>query len=108
MSYTSLLIDTCTIQRSTDGAQDGYGQPAQTWTDWATAQACRLMATQAREITLGAEVVIADYKLFLEDLAITEQDRVIIGGITYEVLQVATRQDGDADHHVEAYMRTVR
>jgi hypothetical protein len=66
------------------------------------------MATKGREILIGAEVVIADYTLFIDDIDITEQDRVIIGSVTYEVLLVGTRQDSTSGHHKECFMRTVR
>lgn len=108
MSYTTLLIDTCTVRRFTAGAPDNYGHPAETWADHLTDQACRLMATSGVEVKVGAEVVVADYKLFLLDIDITEQDRVIVNSITYEVLLVSDRQDGIADHHKECLLVTVR
>lgn len=108
MSYSSLLINTCTVQRFTEGTLDDYGIPSKTWIDHLTDEPCRLMASSGREIKVGAEVVIADYKLFLGDVDIIEQDRVIIGSITYEVLLVADRQDGVGSHHKECFMRAVR
>ncbi len=108
MSYTSLLISTCTVRRFTAGAQDAYGNPAETWADHLTSQACRLQSVTNTEIKVGAELVRADYKLFLQDIDITEQDRVVLGSITYEVLSVANRQDGTADHHKECLLRVLR
>ncbi len=108
MSYTSLLIDTCTVRRFTTGAVDDYGHPTKTWADHLTNQACRLMTTTGIEVKVGAEVVVANYELFLEDIDITEQDRVIVNSITYEVLLVSDRQDGIADHHKECLLRTIR
>lgn len=108
MSFVDLLIDTCTIRRYTTGAADDYGKPVETWADHISDQACRLMVTTGREIKIGAEVVIADYKLFIDDVDVTEQDRVIISAITYEVLLTATKKDSDEAHHKELAMRTVR
>lgn len=108
MGFEDLLINTCTVRRYTEGAQDDYGNPAEVWADHLVDQACRLMATNGREIKVGAEVVIADYKLFIADVDITEQDRVVVDSVTYEVLLVADRQDGDNTHHKECYMRAVR
>lgn len=108
MSFDDLLINTCTVRRYTEGAAGDYGTPAKTWTDHLTDQACRLMATNGRETKVGAEVVIADYKLFIADVDITEQDRVVIDSTTYEVLLVADRQDSDDVHHKECYLRVVR
>ena len=108
MSYTSLLIDTCTTQRYTEGAEDAYGAPVLTWADNLTDTACRLQATTGIELTIGAEVVVADYKLFLGDVNITEQDRVVKDSITYEVLLVSNRQDGITSHHKECLLRVSR
>ena len=107
MSYTSLLIDTCTVRRYTEGVVDDYGTPAKDWDDHVD-EDCRLEAGAGIELTIGAELVIADYRLFLGDVDITEQDRVIIGTITYEVLLVADKQDGIDSHHKECLMRVTR
>ena len=108
MSFTSLLTNTCTTQRFTEGVADSYGNPALTWADHLVDEACRLMATSGRELKVGAELVVADYKLFLGDVDITEQDRVIISGITYEVLLVEDKQDSTTSHHKECHMRVSR
>lgn len=109
MTFAELLIDTCTVRRYRTGDADDYGKPAQEWYDLATDQPCRLMATTGREVLVGAEVVIADYKLFIEDTSsITEQDRIIVDGSTYEILSVMNRKDGIGVHHRELLMRTVR
>ena len=108
MSYTSLLIDTCTTQRFTEGAVDAYGNPALTWADYLTDEACRLVASSGREIKVGAEIVVADYKLFLGDVDITEQDRVVIDSLTYEILLVQDYADHTASHHKQVWMRISR
>ena len=109
MTFTDLLIDTCTVRRFRTGDADDYGKPAQTWYDLASDQSCRLMTTTGREIKIGAEVVIADYKLFIEDTTgITEQDRIVVNDVTYEILLVMARKDGIGTHHKELLMRTVR
>ena len=108
MSFEDLLINTCTIQRYMEGAADAYGTPVKTWAAHISGKDCRLMAGKGREVMVGAEVVIADYTLFIEDVDITEQDRVIIDSVTYEVLLVADKQNGSDDHHKECFMRAVR
>ncbi len=108
MSYSSLLINTCTVQRYTEGAKDNYGNPALTWANHLADESCRLMASGGRELKVGTELVIADYKLFLGDVDITEQDRVVIGAVTYEVLLIEDRQDSTASHHKECMMRVSR
>ncbi len=108
MSYTSLLIGTCTVQRYTEGAADDYGNLTLTWADHLTDEACRLQAARGREIKVGAEIVIADYKLFLGDVDITEQDRVVIGSLTYEILLVEDYDDSVTGHHKQVWMRISR
>lgn len=109
MSYLSLLIHTCTVRRFTTvaGVVDDYGNPVETWADHLTAD-CRLTSSTGREIKVGVELVIADYKLFVEDIDITEQDRVVIGGITYEVLLVQGYSDDTSSHHKQCWLRVVR
>ncbi len=109
MSYTSLLIDTLTTQRFTEGSSDAYGNPAITWADNLTAQACRLTTLSGgRELKVGAELVLADYRLFVLDIDIVEQDRVVIGLLTYEVLLVEDYADGVGEHHKQVWMRISR
>lgn len=117
MSYESLLISTCTIQRYAEGARDAYGKPAPTWTDVPalTDIPCRLIEgigkgtlLAGREVRVGAEVVVADYTLFLLDVEITEQDRVVIGAVTYQVRMVIRPLDSTGGHHKEIALETVR
>ena len=100
MSYLELLINTCTIRRWADSGTDAYGNPIKSWGDIAT-KPCRLVAGAGKEIKVGAEVVLSNYHLFLEDADITERDRVVIGVGTYEVVLVSDRQNGAGMHHKE-------
>ncbi len=61
-----------------------------------------------REVKVGAEVVLADLQLFLLDVDITEQDRVVLAGRTYEILSVVPRQDSVTGHHKECFIRVVK
>ena len=108
MSFDSLLIHTCTTQRFTEGVADGYGNPALTWADHLTDQTCRLVAAPGKELKVGAEIVVADYKLFVQDIDITEQDRVVISGLTYEVLLVQDYDNGTSSHHKQCWLRISR
>jgi hypothetical protein len=115
VSYSDLLINTCTIKRFTEGAADGYGNPVKAWADHLADEPCRLVAYTGRiigqggfELKVGAEVVVAENMIFFNDIDITEQDRVIIDSITYEVILVLFRQDAVGDHHKQVYVRTVR
>lgn len=95
------MINTCTVRRYTEGVVDAYGGLTKAWGDHLVDQPCRLVAGSGREIKVGAEVVISNYRLFLEDIDITERDKVVIGSDTYEVVLVNDRQDGDGIHHLE-------
>jgi hypothetical protein len=108
VSFTDLLINTCTVKRWNPTGTDEYGNSTGSWDDHLIDQNCRLMASSGREIMVGAEVVIADYKLFIGDVDITERDRVVLDSTTYEVLLVAPRQDSSSEHHLECYLRVVR
>ena len=116
MSYATLLINSCTVLADTGVAPDTYGGIIPDWTP-VIGQIdipCRLVASGGREILVGAEVVVADYKLFLEDITITEQNRVKVyagtpaAWVDYEILLVSNIQDGATGHHKECLLRTVR
>jgi hypothetical protein len=108
LSYSDLLINTCTVRRFTEGAADAYGNPVKTWADHLTDIACRYSEPKNNEIKVGAEVLIYDLDLFLEDVDVTVQDRVVLDSETYEILGVKDRQNGSGVHHKELAIRTVR
>ena len=111
MSFSSLLLSTCTIQSFTEGVVDDYNVPVKTWGTFLEDEPCRLVSSSGmgnREVKVGAEVVIADYTLFTADVGITEQMRVIVNSITYEVLSAMVASDGIATHHQECLLRTTR
>ncbi len=108
MSYAGLLINTMTTRRYAPGAIDSYGNPTKAWNDYLLAQPCRLTTPTGVEIKVGEEIVVADFELFTEDLDITEQDRVVVNGVTYEIILMKRRQDGVGNHHREIFLRTVR
>lgn len=115
MSYDSLLINTCDILRFTAGTADAYGTPAKTWPPLHSNIPCRYISGKGREIKgkgreikVGAEVVIIYDELFINDIDVTEQDRVVISGVIYEILSVVFRQDGVGGHHKQLYLEVVK
>ncbi len=108
MTFASLLIHTCTTQRFTEGAADDYGNPVLTWADNLTDEPCRLTTAKGREFKVLAEIVVADYKLFIGDVDITEQDRIVILSLTYEILLVEEYSDDTTDHHKQVWLRISR
>jgi len=104
--FSDLLIHTCTIQRYTEGTADAYGNPTHTWTNYLTVP-CRLVSTSGREVKVGAEVVISDWQLFLDNVDVTERDRIVTNGVTYEILLVQPRAYSEGTHHKELILRKV-
>ena len=119
MSFDSLLIHTCDIGLLTQGDADGYGHPAKTWpTATYTSEPCRLVSSGGREVKVGAEVVISNWKLFVDGgVLVDAQDRisnillastgVIVDSSTFEVLLVEMRSDGTSQHHKELILQKV-
>ena len=110
MTFASLLIHICTIQRYTESLPpDGYGNPVLTWDlTYIEDEPCRLTTAKGRELKIGAEIVVADYKLFIDSVDITEQDRVVISGLTYEILLVEDYADDSVSHHKQVWLRISR
>jgi len=107
MGYTDLLINTCTIKRWTDGGTDDYGNPVKTWADHLVDQPCRLSYPRGRQVQRDTEVVPVEAVLFLEDVNVTEQDKVVVDGIEFEILFVASLLDGSGSHHKELSLKRV-
>ena len=108
MSFDSLLLNTCTVRQFTNAAADDYGVPGKTWSDFLADEPCRLVPNTNREVKIGAKVVIADYTLFIDNVGVTEQMRIIVDSVTYEVLSAMIRSDGIDTHHQECLLRVVR
>jgi SPP1 family predicted phage head-tail adaptor len=93
----SLLAGSCVIQRGSFSA-DGHGGQTVVWANMATVP-CRMDARD-REITTMMEGQIAGginvmvrYTMYLKyNQDITEKDRVVYGGYTYEVSAVVADQ----------------
>lgn len=108
MSFEGLLLNTCTVSRYTTGGIDDYGHAVKTWGNHLVGQPCRLQATETREVVIGKEVVLANYRLYLLPVSVTEQDRVTIDGVEYEILAVRRVQNGAGEHHLECDLRAAR
>jgi hypothetical protein len=108
MSFDSLLIDTCNIQRFTAGVADDYGHPAKTWPTLHSDEPCRHISGKGREIKIGQEVVVIYDELFVGDIDVTEQDRVILDCTTYQVVAVVFREDSMGSHHKQLYLEIVK
>jgi hypothetical protein len=112
MALKDLLIHRCTVRRKTEGAADGYGEPAITWADLATAALCRL--TQPRGTTrhpVTGEFVERFPTLYITTaVTITEHDRIVMttGPTgTFDILKVRWYYDADELHHFELDLQEV-
>lgn len=103
-----MLIDTCTIERFTQGAQDDYGHPLQSWTGLHVSIPCRKVFGKGTEIKVGQEVHIVRDELYVEDLDVTTQDRVLLGGEYWDILDVGHYTDSVGPHHKKLYIEKVR
>lgn len=87
----SWLTETCTV-RSKTLTSDNMGGYTETWADAATSVACRLAPVQNRgsETVDGAQLrSVTAWVLTLHwDQAITVENRVVHGGLTYEVTRI--------------------
>ena len=108
MTFDGLLIDTCDIQRFAEGAVDDYGHPAKTWTTLHDDEPCRHVSGKGREVKVGQEVVIIYDELFVGDIDVTEQDRVVLDGTTYQIVAVVFRKDDIGDHHKHLFLEVVK
>ena len=108
MTFETLLINECDILRFTEGEADDYGIPAKTWAVLHNDEACRYVSGKGTEIKVGQEVVIIYDELFVGDIDVTEQDRVVYDSLTYQIVSVVPRQDGIGDHHKHLYLEIVR
>lgn len=108
MSFEDLLIQVGTVSRYTSTSTDEAGQPVKTWADIFVNESCRLASAGGREVTVDKQAVIADYKLFCRDIAVTERDRWTISGTVYEILLVETYADSETTHHKQCLVQVVR
>src|SRR5690606_1965209 len=105
MSYTGLLIQTCTIQEKTLSLS-GYEQ-LPTWENVAENVPCRVskknsVSIQDAEYRLN----IDDELVFFEnDAPIARGNRIIISGENYDVLKVNEVYNSKEIHHLEVVAR---
>lgn len=108
MTYETLLINTCDIERFTEGAADNYGVPAKTWAAIHSAEACRHVSGKGREVRVGQETHIVYDELYIGDIDVTVQDRVVIDTETYQIVDILFAQDGIGGHHKQLFLEIVR
>ena len=110
MSFTDLLVHTCDIQRFTIASTDAHGNPVKTWANHYTAQACRISAMSGKQMWNGAQLEQVDQIIDVSGTVdITEEDRVVLEGVTYKVLLVDHAHDSTPIvHHYTVHLQTLR
>lgn len=89
------------IHRRSDGAEDDYGNPVDTYTPDGAAIDVGLVHTASREITVDRDTQISDWFARLPTgTSISGRDRIVSGGATYEVLGPPS----DEDTHVRVQL----
>ena len=106
MSFAAQLIETCDIERLTATGTSDYGHKTGTWGSLAADVACLMQVRNGREVRVGDQAVISNHVLFLAVQDVTERDRVLHGGVLYDVLLV--RNPGGQNHHLELDLLRVK
>jgi head-tail adaptor len=75
-----------TIERATEGSIDDRGVPAQTWATLATVDAW-VQPKSVREVAQLSQAgpVVSTHSVYLWPTDVTESDRLVYGGATYQV-----------------------
>jgi hypothetical protein len=107
MSFDSLLINTCTTRRYVAGIPDAYGNAILAWADELVGEPCRISYPSGKQIQRGTEIVPVDMVLFLNDVNVTEADKVLVDTVEYEILFVARIQNGFGGHHLELSLKRI-
>ena len=94
-----MLTGTCDVSRQAAG-QDALGQRNGAWADDSTGNPCLLQPKSGKEFKRDDRVVVSTLKLFLQPgVDVTEDDRIVPGGKTYNVLFVWDA--AGRGHHLE-------
>lgn len=102
-----LLPDTCVIQRYTQTGTALNNDPIYIWATLATVK-CRISDAGGNESKEPNQAVITNPKIFLPVTDVTEKDRLLIDGDTYEVHVVYTIKGMAVAHHIEVEASLVK
>lgn len=107
MSFSSLLIQTCTIQQKTI-SQVTY-EKSIAWSNVSTNVPCRKEAGQSVKINDSEFRSNTDDDIFFfnSDVIIIRGNRILLGGEYYDVIKVNEVLDSVGIHHIEAVARIV-
>jgi len=103
MSFEKLLNKLCTIQVKTD-SQNATGSVTSSWADTYVSIPCRYNRATGGKVLSGAyQVTLQDYVFYFKiDTTISEGNRIVVDGRTFEVLNAYKDSSG---HHWEVFAR---
>ena len=119
VSYDSLLIHRCTVQRSSSVLDDVLGQPIVTWANHLTNVPCRYYPKEAAKAIEQETVHLTDvpsyYVLHTRRRDISEADRItnitaggnVLDAGPFDIELVRYRADSLGGHHLELLMKRV-
>lgn len=90
MSYIAMLNQRCTIERPSPSATDAWGRPTGAYVTVAANVPCRLAMERGREVARAqSELTTKSDRLYLPlETDVAERDRVVLEGVTYDVVFV--------------------
>lgn len=104
-----LFNATLSIERKSLGAADDYNEHAESWAVVAADVPCRIQGMRGRENTENKQAVLVTHlAVMLAGTDLTEKDRVLSDGVSYEVLYANKAPGGVTGSHVEAELRELR
>ena len=106
MSFLKLLTMSAAVTRKTNVTRDGSGNTLQSS---ATAETvvCLIQAETGKELIDGREQAVNTYRgFFPQSTTLTEQDRITVSGVVYEVKHCESA--AGQSRHVEAVLKRVK
>lgn len=103
----SLLIDTCDIVRKTETSRTSSNNPVYTESTIATGVKCRIANTSGIESKYPFRAIPYNYRLFIKYQGLSERDKIVSSGSTYELTSVYNVKDNVGYHHTEAWLEKV-
>lgn len=81
--------------------QNAQGQPVVDWQDLSTSNPCRLEDIDSTEIVDGKQLIITRTLCYMNNVDVTETDRVVVGATTYIIDSVLRAPGMDSIDHLE-------
>jgi hypothetical protein len=105
--FDTLLDKTCTVmQIDPAGGKDDRGVASQALVPVFSNIACRISTLGfGKESKIEKGAAVSRYQIFMRVIAITEHHRIILEGVTYNVLDV--KNPAGMNHHLEILVEKV-